>query len=97
MRAVIYARFSSERQSDRSIEDQLEVCRRYIDKQHWQLVRSYEDRAISGARTARQGTRLSWPMPSVDGTTSSWSRRWIASVAGWPMSRPYMTGWNFAA
>ena len=55
MRAVIYARFSSDRQSDRSIEDQLEVCRRYIDKQHWQLVRSYEDRAISGASTARPG------------------------------------------
>lgn len=31
MRAAIYARFSSERQSDSSIQDQLEVCRRYIE------------------------------------------------------------------
>ena len=55
MRAVVYARFSSDRQSDCSIEDQLEVCRRYVAKQHWQLVRSYEDRALSGASAARPG------------------------------------------
>jgi site-specific DNA recombinase len=55
MRAAIYARFSSDRQNDRSIEDQLEVCGRYIDKQHWQLVHSFEDRALSGASAARPG------------------------------------------
>src|SRR4051794_34718724 len=55
MRAVVYARFSSDRQSGCSIEDQLEVCRRYVAKQHWQLVCSYEDRALSGASAARPG------------------------------------------
>ncbi len=48
-RAVIYARYSSERQSDHSIEDQLELCRRLIQREGWQLLHSYEDRAISGA------------------------------------------------
>ncbi len=30
MRAAIYARYSSDNQRDASIEDQVEVCRRYI-------------------------------------------------------------------
>jgi site-specific DNA recombinase len=53
MRAVIYARYSSDNQSEASIEDQLEVCRRYIDRQGWTLIRTYEDRAISGASDKR--------------------------------------------
>ena len=55
IRAVVYARDSSDQQSASSIEDQLEVCRRYIDGQRWTLVRSYEDRAISGGSAARPG------------------------------------------
>ena len=55
MRAVIYARYSSDAQSAASIEDQVEVCRRYAERQGWQLARVYEDRAISGASAARPG------------------------------------------
>jgi len=44
MRAAIYARYSSENQRDASIEDQIEVCRRFIERQGWTLVRGYEDR-----------------------------------------------------
>ncbi len=32
MRAVIYARYASDLQREASIEDQLEVCRRYIER-----------------------------------------------------------------
>jgi site-specific DNA recombinase len=46
--AVIYSRYSSDRQSERSIEDQLELCRRLIEREGWALTRTYEDRAISG-------------------------------------------------
>jgi site-specific DNA recombinase len=53
MRAVIYARYSSDNQREASIEDQLEVCRRYINRQGWTLVRGYEDRALSGASDQR--------------------------------------------
>src|SRR4051812_7867001 len=53
LRAVIYARFSSELQSEDSIADQIEVCRRYIERQGWVLVDTYEDAAISGASSAR--------------------------------------------
>ena len=53
MRAVIYARYSSDNQREASIEDQLEICRRYIHRQGWTLIRNYEDRALSGASDKR--------------------------------------------
>jgi len=49
IRAVVYCRYSSAQQNERSIEDQLELCRRLIEREGWTLLRSYEDRAISGA------------------------------------------------
>ena len=51
MRAVIYARYSSDNQREASIEDQVEVCRRYIERQGWTLSAVYDDRALSGAST----------------------------------------------
>ncbi len=33
MRAVIYARYSSDNQREASIDDQVEVCRRLIDRE----------------------------------------------------------------
>jgi len=55
MRAAIYARYSSDNQRDASIEDQMEVCRRYIARDEWQLVKVYEDRALSGGSPIRPG------------------------------------------
>ena len=55
VRAVIYARYSSDMQREASIEDQLEVCRRYITRQGWTLVTTYDDRAVSGASRFRPG------------------------------------------
>ncbi len=49
MRAVVYARYSSEHQREQSIDDQIEVCRRYAVTQGWTIVESYSDAAISGA------------------------------------------------
>ena len=40
MRAVIYARYSSDNQREASIDDQVEVCRRYIEQQGWTLSTS---------------------------------------------------------
>ena len=53
MRAVIYARYSSDNQRDASIEDQLEVCRRYAKAHGWQVTCTYEDRALSGGSAFR--------------------------------------------
>ena len=53
LRAVIYARYSSDNQRDASIADQVEVCRRYIARQGWTLSATYDDRAQSGASRFR--------------------------------------------
>ncbi|KRE16788.1 hypothetical protein ASE66_09245 [Bosea sp. Root483D1] len=57
MRAAIYARYSSENQRDASIEDQIELCRRYAAAQGWQVVATFNDRAISGMTVDRIGYR----------------------------------------
>ena len=55
MRAVIYARYSSDLQRDASIEDQVRVCRRRIDAEGWTLGRVYADHGASGASHLRAG------------------------------------------
>src|ERR1700757_2662159 len=55
MRAVIYPRYSSDQQRDASIEDQIRVCERRIEQEGWTLLRSYVDRALSGASRLRPG------------------------------------------
>jgi site-specific DNA recombinase len=55
MRAVIYARYSSDLQREASIEDQIEVCRRHADAQGWAVQRHYSDRAASGSTRFRPG------------------------------------------
>ncbi len=53
LRAVIYARYSTALQREESIEDQVEVCRRYAEAQGWRLVNTYSDAALSGASRYR--------------------------------------------
>ena len=48
-RAAIYARFSSDLQRDRSIEDQVELCRAYCARNNLSITALYDDRARSGA------------------------------------------------
>ena len=55
MRAVIYARYSTDLQSACSIEDQLRLCRARIEAEGWSLVNTYTDYAISGASRLRPG------------------------------------------
>ena len=52
-RAAIYARFSSDHQRDASIEDQFRVCRQLAESKGWTVVRTFADRAISGATQHR--------------------------------------------
>ncbi len=57
MRVAIYARYSSENQSQTSIEDQIRVCRRYIHD-HALTVEDqhvYTDQAVSGSLAIRPG------------------------------------------
>ena len=46
--AVIYARYSSDKQREASIEDQIRVCREYCKAEDIEIVREYCDYAITG-------------------------------------------------
>ncbi|MBO6551221.1 MAG: recombinase family protein, partial [Rhizobiales bacterium] len=48
-RVAIYARYSSDQQSETSIEDQIRLCREYAEREGWTITECYKDMAISGA------------------------------------------------
>ena len=54
-RAVIYARYSSHNQRDVSIDQQVNACRRFADRQAIEVVTVYEDRATTGTNDRRPG------------------------------------------
>ena len=48
-RCAIYARYSSDLQKDRSIEDQFAICRNLAQRENLEVLKEYADRAKSGA------------------------------------------------
>ncbi len=55
LRVAIYARFSTDKQRDASIEDQVDSCRELAAREGWEVVATYHDRATSGASMFRPG------------------------------------------
>lgn len=55
MKAALYARFSTEKQSENSIEDQFRVCERLAERHGFASVARYSDAAISGGTADRPG------------------------------------------
>jgi site-specific DNA recombinase len=55
VKAAIYARFSTEKQSEASIEDQFRVCERIAEREGFNVVARFSDAAISGGTSARGG------------------------------------------
>ena len=53
MRAVIYARYSSDLQREESIEDQVRLCRQRAANEDWDVNHTYSDRASSGSSRFR--------------------------------------------
>jgi site-specific DNA recombinase len=53
-RAAIYARFSSDKQNDRSIDDQVAFCRGLCERAGYTVAHVYSDRAVSGASTVHR-------------------------------------------
>jgi DNA invertase Pin-like site-specific DNA recombinase len=49
MRAAIYARFSTDRQREASIEDQFATCRARARSEGWEVVATFSDAATSGS------------------------------------------------
>ena len=54
-RACIYARYSSDLQSDASIEDQIRLCSEKAQSESWKIINCYTDAGISGASLIRHG------------------------------------------
>lgn len=52
-KAVIYARYSSDSQTEQSIEGQLRVCREYAQTNDILIVDTYIDRAMAGTNDMR--------------------------------------------
>ena len=55
MRAAIYRRKSTDKQSASSLDDQLRLCRGLAERNGWDIVAVYEDDNVSGARKGRKG------------------------------------------
>ena len=53
MKAVLYCRFSSDKQSDHSIEGQMRECKAFAEKNGMTIVGNYIDRALSAKSDAR--------------------------------------------
>lgn len=55
-KAVVYARFSSDKQTEDSIEAQLRACREYATRHNMEIVEIYADEAVSGkgSKTAKR-------------------------------------------
>ena len=51
--AVIYARYSSERQTEQSIEGQLRVCHEFAERNDLKIIDTYIDRAMTGTNDNR--------------------------------------------
>ena len=52
-KAVIYARYSSDNQRDASIDQQVKACMNYAAQQGYQVIRTYDDRALTGKTDKR--------------------------------------------
>jgi site-specific DNA recombinase len=59
LRCAIYARFSSDKQSPSSIDDQNRKCREFAEQRDWTVLDEhiYADKAISGATSERDGLK----------------------------------------
>src|SRR5574344_984843 len=52
-KAVVYARYSSDRQTEQSIEGQLRVCKEFAERNGFSIVGNYIDRATTGTNDNR--------------------------------------------
>ena len=68
-KAVIYARFSSEKQNEVSIEGQVRVCSEYAARKGYEVVHEYVDRAVSGKTDKRDA----FQRMLRDSATAEWS------------------------
>ena len=52
-RVAIYARFSTDMQNPKSVDDQVRECRMHAEREGWTVVQVFSDAAVSGATKGR--------------------------------------------
>lgn len=67
MKAAIYARYSTDRQNDTSIADQLRVCREYAARKGWTVTAEHADEGISGTALGNRPEVLSLLKSAMSG------------------------------
>ncbi len=55
MRAAVYARYSSDKQRESSIQDQVRNCTAFAEREGWSIAEHYVDEAVSGTSKDRPG------------------------------------------
>ena len=53
LKAAVYARYSSDKQNEQSIEGQMRACKKYAQENKLTIVEEYVDRAMSGTNDSR--------------------------------------------
>jgi len=67
MKAVIYARYSSDNQREESIDRQLRECKEFAEKNDMTILGTYVDRALSAKTDDRPGFQaIIWMKTSTD-------------------------------
>jgi Resolvase, N terminal domain len=87
LRAIVYARYSSDHQREASTEDRVRECRVFIERQGWVYRHAYVDRVLSGVSTVRPGYQLMLegvpPSAATSGTSgATGSRRRCSTPCG---------------
>lgn len=76
MRAVIYARSSTDNQREASINDQVRACIPRADREGWTTVEVYAEYPISGDTSDRPRFQDLLKLGGLAGSTSCWPKRW---------------------
>lgn len=51
IKVCVYARYSSDSQTEQSIDGQLRVCKEFCERNGYTVVKEYIDRAMTGTST----------------------------------------------
>ena len=78
IKAAIYARYSSDLQSDASIEDQIRLSTGRAAQEGWTITQPYTDHGMSGASMLRTGMQMLMQDAMAGKFILSWQKRWIA-------------------
>ena len=67
LRAFVYGRYSTDRQNDKSVEDQFELCRTHCERKSYTIVATFGDRAKSGASAINRPDYRRMVAAAIDG------------------------------